>query len=217
MGEGDGTDAIDIGQDAFADVGEEAMNVGGGDRGDASQSIFDADAIAKEKEEAEEGDDGADDEGDEIGEEVSAEGEDGAAKGLEALEEGGADLLFGFGGFDAEPEDGAVEQVGGPLRPAPAGGAFIRGQIVELAGLAEEGGTDAEGGEGDEQDDEEDGEASRQAGSANGALDAVVEGVKKNRERDGGDQWHQEGPKDSEGNGERGGTQAEKAGVLNTF
>ena len=74
MGKRDRTNAVDVGQDAFTDVGEEPIDGSVGKRDDNDQSIFDPDAIAKQAEEAEKGDDGAEGERDKVREDVTAPG-----------------------------------------------------------------------------------------------------------------------------------------------
>lgn len=107
-----------------------------------------------------------------------------------------------------------MEEVGGPFGPASAGGALVGGEVVELASFAEDGGADADGGKGDEQDDQKYGEAGGETGAAEVTVDAVVEGVEEDRERDGGDERHEKWLKNRERDGDGGRAEQEEEAVL---
>ena len=97
---------------------------------------------------------------------MPGEPEQHGAQRLKAAEEGGADLLFGFGRLDADPVQCAVEEVGRPGGPAAVDGGAGGGDVVEFAEFAGDGGAEQEGREEEKGDDEDDGEAGGEAGAA---------------------------------------------------
>lgn len=201
------TDAVDIGQDAFADFGYQAIEDAGRQGKELPGAFQKMVSVAKQEKENEEGDDAIEQKDGDIAENALDETEESAADAADAFGKEGVQLVLGGGRVQAEVDEGTAAVFGEPFRPTAAGvtAGFQRG--VEAREFAGYGGDEPDGGQDDQGYDEEKGQRGGQAFLArHAAQERNMDGIKKDGEGRCGDDGAQEGLDDhvTEGEGRDG-------------
>jgi hypothetical protein len=215
LDEGDGANAIEVGEDALADLADKAIKHVLIEREHFAGLAEEAAAVAEKEEQDEQDDDAVEQEQGNVTDDALDAAQEGGRDDLDALGEEDADPFLGVNGIDAVVDKRPGAGVGDPFDPAPVGvGAVLEGGVggAHLAGHGRDDPDRGDDDEGDDKQEREGGGDARPAGHA--AEEGGVNGVEENGEGAGGNDGADEGFCDDVADGQRASGEHEEEELL---